>query len=273
MKKTLTALMAACLISMANAETTITINSESTGDIFRINGNNDNTWVYEVTESASVGNIRPNTGGGKVGSVTLNIADNATLTTSGWVGLNHMADINFTGTVILGSNAKLDINGGSLQFNSKNDNPANSGKSTNGIITLGQGATIEATSLSFVQGQTSQSLSITGIFGEAEMAELTADNGVQSKLLTTNLITLTQGVQNMTVDSTTVTLGNIKGLDDLGYSNVGLITSVDQLEVGEYGLLYSTSGFQLAGKIIPEPATATLSLLALAGLAARRRRR
>ena len=259
-------------MSMAYAETTVTINAERTGDVFVINGNNDSAWVYDVTESASIGNIRPNTGGGNVSSVTLNIASNATLTTSGWVGLNHMANINFTGTVTLGSGAKLDINGGTLQFNSSNANPNNSGKSTTGVITLGQGATIEATSLSFVAGQTNQSLSITGIFGEAEMAELTADNGVQSKLLTTNLITLTAGVLNMTVNSTTVTLGNIKGLDDLGYSNVGLITSVDELEVGEYGLLYSTSGFQLAGKIIPEPATATLSLLALAGLAARRRR-
>ena len=37
--------------------------------------------------------------------------------------------------------------------------------------------------------------------------------------------------------------------------------------------VWSVSGIQMAGRIIPEPATATLSLLALAGLAARRRRR
>ena len=42
---------------------------------------------------------------------------------------------------------------------------------------------------------------------------------------------------------------------------------------GSNGNLYTVSGIAVSTNIIPEPATATLSLLALAGLAARRRRR
>lgn len=55
---------------------------------------------------------------------------------------------------------------------------------------------------------------------------------------------------------------------------------MDKLAVGEYGLLYTvapssdgkTSNVLTLVAKTPEPATATLSLLALAGLAARRRR-
>lgn len=42
---------------------------------------------------------------------------------------------------------------------------------------------------------------------------------------------------------------------------------------GNNGNLYTVSGISVSANIIPEPATATLSLLALAALAARRRRK
>lgn len=67
-----------------------------------------------------------------------------------------------------------------------------------------------------------------------------------------------------------------------GYNNVGLIESVDKLEAGQYGWLKGVSGDENSGscdsvifafRAVPEPTTATLSLLALVGLAARRRRK
>ena len=71
-----------------------------------------------------------------------------------------------------------------------------------------------------------------------------------------------------------------------GLKNVGFIASEEELEVGQVGLIardiiieerefvgmaVSVVGYN--GSAVPEPATGTLSLLALAGLAARRRRK
>lgn len=78
--------------------------------------------------------------------------------------------------------------------------------------------------------------------------------------------TLTMNGGNMTVDaalsngatwSTTIT-----GLEDVTFNKLGFMTDG---AVGTAGVMNIT--------VIPEPATATLSLLALAGLAARRRRK
>lgn len=71
---------------------------------------------------------------------------------------------------------------------------------------------------------------------------------------------------------------NIEGLDLSKYDNVGVVTSVDDLkgETFSYGILVTNApgGAHTLSVFVtaPEPATATLSLLALAGLAARRRR-
>lgn len=77
----------------------------------------------------------------------------------------------------------------------------------------------------------------------------------------------------------------------LGYTfNTGISVSVDELEIGEIGFVFvegtgdnATDTFSLVvkhdpnagggGAAVPEPTTATLSLLALAGLASRRRRK
>lgn len=65
-----------------------------------------------------------------------------------------------------------------------------------------------------------------------------------------------------------------------GYEYKGLVKSVDDLTDGQYGYISTTVNganapgvVQMVVKGIPEPTTATLSLLALAGLAARRRRK
>ena len=83
------------------------------------------------------------------------------------------------------------------------------------------------------------------------------------------------GVWNFdTAKEKTITIAGLES-----YTSKNLITSVDDLEANEYGFISTTKkgengpgSVYLVAKAIPEPATATLSLLALAGLCARRRR-
>ena len=125
----------------------------------------------------------------------------------------------------------------------------------------------------FVDGQSKQSLTLNALFSDENMLNLESE-AVAGTIYTQNLITLTAGIRYMgAITSTNLILNNISQLDALGYTNVGYITSADKLEKGQYGLVYTNSGMTLAAAAIPEPTTATLSLLALAGLAARRRRR
>lgn len=60
-----------------------------------------------------------------------------------------------------------------------------------------------------------------------------------------------------------------EGMD--GFTNVGVVTSAEEIGEYEYGLVLNASSLTFVSKV-PEPATATLSLLALVGMAARRRR-
>lgn len=60
-----------------------------------------------------------------------------------------------------------------------------------------------------------------------------------------------------------------EGMD--GFRNVGVVSSAEDIGEYEYGLVLNTTSLTFVSKV-PEPATATLSLLALVGMAARRRR-
>ncbi len=55
-------------------------------------------------------------------------------------------------------------------------------------------------------------------------------------------------------------------------ANAGVIHDVADLQEGQSALLWADNKVTLVARLVPEPTTATLSLLALAGLAARRRR-
>lgn len=87
--------------------------------------------------------------------------------------------------------------------------------------------------------------------------------------------TTSNGMWNVTDHLTVKALG----LD--GYENVGFVADVTALQTGQYGYMKLTDGnennnaadgISLVFKAIPEPSTATLSLLALCGLATRRRK-
>ena len=245
---------------------TVTIDSESTG-MLSSNGNTASEYVYQVVENASITGIQLQTGGASLKKVTLQIEAGKTLTTTGAIHLNNKAQTNFEGVITLGAGSALEA-GGIIQFNSSN---GNSSFTTTGAITLGQGATISATSLDFVSGQNNQSLTITGTFDAEKLTGLTASTYAEGTSVVTNLITLTSGVKNLGVAK--MTFSDIDALDALGYTNLGVVSDASLVTCGTYGLVYSNTGFQLKAVSIPEPTTATLSLLALAGLAARRRRR
>ncbi len=110
---------------------------------------------------------------------------------------------------------------------------------------------------------------------EEQLANTTAGE-IFKRTVINSTDTLKNAIWNVT-DKLTV---NAIGLN--GYENVGLVADVTTLQAGQYGYMKVLSGDENSGgadgislvfKAIPEPTTATLSLLALAGLAARRRRK
>ena len=140
------------------------------------------------------------------------------------------------------------------------------------------GSGSQALVLTFTQ-EPAQSTSLTttvlGATLDGTMLTLTVDGDITAYTETANItgfadgvladiLTLTKGVEDGMVRITLVDGDEIQ--DDTivgnGYSNVGF-----------YGAYYGEGTSMYFVQYIPEPATATLSLLALAGLAARRRRK
>lgn len=105
-------------------------------------------------------------------------------------------------------------------------------------------------------------------------ATLTLDGGTASgftsdghQILTRNLVTLGS---NMSFDSTDTSLEMLSGI-----AGIDSLTAVDDLinaEVGSYMVTKNEHGYSVS-YVVPEPAAASLSLLGLAGLAMRRRRK
>ena len=105
-------------------------------------------------------------------------------------------------------------------------------------------------------------------------ATLTLDGGTASgvtasghQILTRNLVTLGS---NMSFDGTDTSLEMLSGI-----AGIDSLTAVDDLtnaEVGSYMVTKDGNGYSVS-YVVPEPAAASLSLLGLAGLAMRRRRK
>lgn len=98
--------------------------------------------------------------------------------------------------------------------------------------------------------------------GEQYEAITSMTSGSEPVKLFTGVDMLTLGGDSYTAGSSTLDSSSGKDLRDY-FSNV---------DSGKYYLGYNAAGDVYAGLIVPEPTTATLSLLALAGLMARRRR-
>lgn len=74
-------------------------------------------------------------------------------------------------------------------------------------------------------------------------------------------------LNNITNSFTVVTVNGVE------LENIGVISDASALKSGQSAIVWSEDKATLVAMMVPEPTTATLSLLALAGLAARRRRR
>ena len=247
----------------------LTITSSTTGNFDQLNGNNNTECNISVTETATIARI-DGSGINNLTSITLKVADDATFTINGYAKLpyNNTSNRTYSTAITLGNNSSFILTG-ILHLGSRN--AESTGITQNSTITFGSGARLTAASISTVAsaGGTSY-LTLTANFADSALQGL-ADTTQYGTSFTRTLITTTNGLTNYSTGN--IKLTAIKELDLLGYSNIGTITSLDALHAGEYGLLYADNKVKLVGKVIPEPTTATLSLLALAGLAARRRRR
>ncbi|MBQ4593418.1 MAG: hypothetical protein IJA81_02160 [Akkermansia sp.] len=190
-------------------------------------------------------------------SGTINIANNATvnLTESsigGTLHVGHAATLNVQGALNVAETATL-----SFGVNQENNTAAMVIDGGSSIVALGAAVSLTLT----------------------EALTTTLDNyftseDVEDKTMTFNLISNFDATQkdNFTELSVFTTPAAVATLatDDVAYD-----VKDWSLSVTDNNVLQATVTWQAvkAGEQIPEPATATLSLLALAGLAARRRRR
>lgn len=267
MKKTLTAL--AVFAGIALGDQDLTIDGTTTGNFDSLNGNGNTVCDISVTETATVARI-DGSSINNLTTITLMVADNATFTVTGNAKLPfNNTNKTYSTMVTLGENSQFNVNG-ILYFGSRNS--TYTGIVQNTSITFGSGASMTVGTLETVAaGGGTSSLTLTAYFDADAIDYLTNEENFYSDVTyTRTLVTATNGFSNYTADSFSLT--GIADLDTLGYANVGVVTSMDSLKDGDYGLLYTNNQLSLVAKTIPEPATAALSLLALAGLTVRRRR-
>ena len=105
---------------------------------------------------------------------------------------------------------------------------------------------------------------------------LSLDNGVLTLVIDQDLTSLTGDIDLTLSDAALATLAGLPAVE-VSLLLQGTAGSIDSLDYGAaisfYGSYVGEGNGMYKVEYIPEPATATLSLLALAGLAARRRRK
>lgn len=266
MKKTLITLLA--LAGAAVGDLDLVINSTTTGNFDLLSGNGHTVCNINVTETATIDRI-DGSSIQNLTTITLTIAENSVFTINGYAKLPfNNTGKTYSTSITLGNNSSFELSG-ALYLGSRN--ASYTGIVQNSAITFGSGASITAGSISTVApaGGTS-TLTLTANFASDDLLGLT-DKSLKGTHYERTLITTTSGLVNYSTGN--ITLTGIEELDLFGYKNIGTITDKTILKEGEYGLLYADNTVKLVGKVIPEPTTATLSLLALVGLAARRRRK
>ena len=265
MRNKLIILMA--LASAAYGDQNLTIDSTTTGNFDQLNGNGNTVSNITVTENATINRL-DGSSINNLTTITLTIADNATFTISGNAKLPYNnTDKTYNTTITLGNNSTWDV-GGILYFGSRNSSFTDIIQNTS--IQFGSGASISAGTISTVAAEGGDSyLTLSADFDSQTLSAL-ADTTQLGTTYSRTLITTTNGLENY--NTANVSLSSLSELEALGYQNVGVISSIDNLGLGQYGILYSGNILSMVAKTIPEPSTGVLAIVALSALAMRRRR-
>ena len=109
------------------------------------------------------------------------------------------------------------------------------------------------------------------------------NNAARVKSIAAQLISSASGIQErtlITLSGQNMSISNVDSItytftdaDGIAMAKVDSLDALTNATVSSYFVSNDSTGVKVSYLIVPEPTTATLSLLALAGLAARRRRR
>ena len=163
-----------------------------------------------------------------------------------------------------------------VNFSAKDVRVGEGGGSLIGNLSISNGGTL---TLNAVDGTSGTGLTLSNTVSTLADTGITSTSGslTLGTGLTLNLLNLNvkQG-ESLTLFSGVTSVNGLSD-DDLGKLTAGTLAAEDVFSgvgTGDFNLSYSNNIVALvANRAVPEPTTATLSLLALMGLAARRRRR
>ena len=198
--------------------------------------------------------------------------------TGGNITLQGAADLTLTEVVVSSGKTISAWTGGSqfVNFSAKDVRVGEGGGSLIGNLSINNNGTL---TLNAVDGTSGTGLSLSypistlaDVGPTSTSGSLTLGSGLTLNLLNLNV---KQG-ESLTLFSGVTSVNGLSD-DDLGKLTAGTLAAEDVFSgvgTGDFNLSYSNNIVALvAQRDVPEPTTATLSLLALMGLAARRRRR
>ena len=196
-------------------------------------------------------------------NIILTLGDGATMTFGNSLNMKYAGQQALT--ITLGENSTLTFGGrASLGIDSTSSHQALT-------LNFGAGSQISASQQVISFGDTMQnaasSITITAQLSDDEMSQVM--NAATGTIIERTLIT-SSSIDHL-LDCGGVVTGSVEQLSALGMQSVGIVTDAANIGINQYGFVKDGGNLKLYINT-PEPATATLSLLALAGLAARRRR-